>query len=122
MTEIDALDERDLLLRRPTPQLLDRRIAGSPEAAVAALLSVQAQDRNSWRLALRARVEGITAADVDRALTDERSLLVAWLNRGTLHLVRSEDYPWLLALTAPTQVVANARRLVQEGLTPEEPA
>ena len=59
---------------------------------------------------------------MDRALTDERSLLVAWLNRGTLHLVRSEDYPWLLALTAPTQVVANARRLVQEGLTPEEPA
>jgi hypothetical protein len=122
MTEIDALDERDLLLRRTTSQLLDRRIAGSPEAAVAALLAVQAQDRNSWRLALRARVEGITAADVDRALTDERSLLVAWLNRGTLHLVRSEDYPWLLALTAPTQVVANARRLVQEGLTPEEPA
>jgi hypothetical protein len=122
MTEIDALDERDLLLRPTTSQLLDRRIAGSPEAAVAALLAVQAQDRNSWRLALRARVEGITAADVDRALTDERSLLVAWLNRGTLHLVRSEDYPWLLALTAPTQVVANARRLVQEGLTPEEPA
>jgi hypothetical protein len=120
MTEIDALDQRDLLLRRASSQLLDRRIAGPPEAAVGALLAVQAQDRSSWRLALRARVEGITAADVDRALTEERSLLVAWLNRGTLHLVRSEDYPWLLALTAPTQVVANARRLAQEGLTPEE--
>ena len=120
MTEIDALDPRDLLLRRTSSQLLDRRIAGPPETAVGALLAVQAQDRSSWRLALRARVGGITAADVDRALTDERSLLVAWLNRGTLHLVRSEDYAWLLALTAPTQVVANARRLGQEGLTPEE--
>jgi hypothetical protein len=120
MTHIDALDPHDLLLRRTSSQLLDRRIAGPPEAAVGALLAVQAQNRSSWRLALRARVAGITAADVDRALSDDRSLLVAWLNRGTLHLVRSEDYPWLLALTAPTQVVANARRLDQEGLTPEE--
>ena len=36
---------------------------------------------------------GSTAADVDRALSEERSLLITWLNRGTLHLVRSEDYP-----------------------------
>ena len=41
------------------------------------------------------------SADVDRALTDERSLLIATLNRGTLHLVRSEDYPWLQALMTP---------------------
>ncbi len=120
MTEIQAPDQPDLLLRRATSQLLDRRFVGSPEAAVGALLAVQAQDRSAWRLALRARVEGITAADVNCALTDRRSLVVAWLNRGTLHLVRSEDYGWLLALTAPTQAVANARRLAQEGLTPEE--
>lgn len=65
------------------------------------MLAVQAQDRSAWRLALRARVEGITAADVDLALTEKRSLLVAWLNRGTLHLVCTEDYPWLLALPRP---------------------
>ena len=112
--------QRELLLARSASQLLDRRIGGGPVAAVRALLAVQAQDRSAWRLALRARVEGITAADVDGALTGERSLLVAWLNRGTLHLVCSEDYPWLLALTAPTQVVANARRLAQEGLSPDD--
>ena len=65
---------------------------------------------------MRARTRGLTAADVDRALTDERSLLITWLNRGTLHLVRSEDYPWLHALTAPPLVTANARRLAQEGV------
>jgi hypothetical protein len=112
--------QRQVLMRRSAAQLLDRRISGGPVAAVRALLAVQAQDRGAWRLALRARVEEITAADVDRALTDDRSLLVAWLNRGTLHLVCSEDYPWLWALTAPTQVVSNVRRLGQVGLTPDD--
>jgi hypothetical protein len=112
------IDERELLTRRSASQMLDRRIRGGPEAAVRALLAVQAQDKSSWRLALRARVEGITAADVNVALTENRTLVVAWLNRGTLHLVCAEDYPWLLALSAPTQVIGNARRLAQEGLSP----
>jgi len=114
------MSRRLLLIRRVSAQLLDRRIGGGPQPAVRTLLALQAQDRTAWRLALRARVEGITARDVDRALTDERSLIVAWLNRGTLHLIAAEDYPWLWGLTAPTQIVANRRRLAQIGFTPEE--
>lgn len=114
------MDQRQLLLRRSAAQMLDRRVRGGPEAGVRRLLAVQAQDRSAWRLALRARVEGITADDVNVALTEKRSLLVAWLNRGTLHLVCTEDYPWLLALTAPTQVAGNRRRLAQEGLSPDD--
>lgn len=53
----------------------------------------------------------------DRALSGERSLLITWLGRGTLHLVRSEDYPWLLALTAPPLFTGSARRLRQEGVS-----
>ena len=49
-----------------------------------------------------------------------RSLLITWLNRGTLHLVRSEDYPWLQALMTPRLVSGNARRLAQEGVHPDE--
>ena len=112
------MDPRQLLLRRSAAQLLDRRILEGPEAGVRRLLAVQAQDRSAWRLALRARVEGITAEDVNVALTETRSLVVAWLNRGTLHLVCSEDFAWLLALTAPTHVAGNRRRLAQEGLSP----
>jgi hypothetical protein len=41
--------------------------------------------------------------------------VVSWLLRGTLHLVRSTDYWWLHALTAPRMVAANARRLTQLG-------
>jgi hypothetical protein len=114
------MDSRELLVRRSASQLLARRIDRAPEAIVHALLAVQAQDRGAWRLALRARGSGFSAADVDKALTERRSLVVAWLNRGTLHLVAAEDYPWLIALTAPTKVASNRRRLAQEGLTPNE--
>ncbi len=70
------------------------------------------------RLAIRARSGGLAAADVDQALTDERSLVLTWLCRFTLHLICSEDYHWLHALTTPPLRRANERRLAQEGVTP----
>ena len=84
------------------------------------LLAVQGQDPRGARLAVRARTSGVTAADVDRALGEERSLLITWLNRGTLHLVRSEDYPWLQALTTPPLLTSSARRLRQEGVSADD--
>ncbi len=81
------------------------------------LLAVQGQDPRGARLAVRARTAGLAAADVDRALSEERSLLITWLNRGTLHLVRSEDYPLLQALTTPPLVTSSSRRLRQEGVS-----
>jgi Winged helix DNA-binding domain len=65
---------------------------------------------------VRARTAERTAADVERALSEDRTLLVTWLNRGTLHLVRSEDYPWLQALTTPPLLTSSRRRLRQEGV------
>lgn len=44
--------------------------------------------------------------------------MITWCNRGTLHLVASEDYPWLQALTTPPLVTSSTRRLAQEGLPP----
>ena len=87
---------------------------------VARLLAVQAQDLRAARLALRARSAAVTAAGIDAALTDERSVVVAWLMRGTLHLVARDDYPWLLGLTAPTRLSASRRRLAQEGVAPDD--
>ena len=85
------------------------------------LLAVQGQDGRGARLAIRARSRGLTAMDVDRALTHERSLVITWLNRGTLHLVRSEDFPWLHALTSPRMFAGVSRRLREEGVS-ERPA
>ena len=62
------------------------------------------------------------ATDVDRALTEDRSLVITWVNRGTLHLIASDDHAWLHALTTPPVVTGNLRRLEQEGVSPRAAA
>jgi hypothetical protein len=106
----------ELRRRRALAQNLHRP-AGLDEAGVVrGLLAVQGQELRSARRAVRARSRGTTAAAVDRLLTADRTLVVTWVNRGTLHLMAREDYPWLLGLTAPATANANARRLRQEGV------
>jgi hypothetical protein len=104
-----------MLAERLSAQLLAGEPATDPVAVAERLLAIQGQDLRGARLAVRARTSGLTVADVDRSLA-EHALLITWVNRGTLHLMRSEDYPWLHALTAPTLLTANARRLEQEGV------
>jgi winged helix DNA-binding protein len=106
-----------VIAERLTAQLLAGPPARDPVAVAERLLAIQGQDPRGARLAVRARTTGLSAADVDRALTEERSLLITWLNRGTLHLVRSEDYHWLHALTTPPLFTSIARRLSQEGVS-----
>jgi hypothetical protein len=108
--------KRTIVAERITAQGLAGEAARDPVAVAERLLAVQGQDPRGARLAIRARSAGVTAADVDRALTEDRSLLITWLNRGTLHLVRSEDYRWLHALTTPPLLTSAARRLRQEGV------
>ena len=109
----------ELRARRTAAQRLHRPDGADAAALVRGLLAVQAQDARAARLALRARTTGLTAAAVDAALTTERSLVTGWLLRGTLHLVAPEDYAWLLGLTAPGGAASGARRLGQEGVTPD---
>ncbi|MEO6821571.1 MAG: winged helix DNA-binding domain-containing protein [Candidatus Nanopelagicales bacterium] len=101
-------------------QLLSAPPAASALAVTEHLLAVQGQDPRGARLAIRARTHGLTAGEVDRALTEDRTLLITWLNRGTLHLVASADYWWLHALTTPQLATANTRRLAQEGVSPDQ--
>ena len=108
-----------MIAERLTAQLLADPTGQDPVAVVEHLLAVQAQDARGARLAIRARSHGLSAGDVDRSLTADRSLPISWLNRGTLHLVSSDDYPWLHALTTPQLLTGNARRLAQQGITPD---
>jgi hypothetical protein len=91
-----------------------------PGEVVERLLAVQAQDPKGARLAVRARlsetVKAPRASRVDEQL-DAGSLVVGWLNRGTLHLVQTDDYQWLHALTSPGQASSNQTRLRQEGVS-----
>ncbi len=113
--------DRALVAARLRSQLLSGPRARTPAAVVERLLAVQAQDARGARLAIRARSTGVTAADVDAAL-GRRELVIAWLNRGTLHLVTASDYWWLHALTTPRLVTGNERRLRQEGVSPAQAA
>lgn len=106
-----------MLAARLTAQLLSGPPGRSPEDVVRRLLAVQAQDPRGARLAVRSRSVGLGAADVDEALTTRRSLVVSWLNRGTLHLVTPDDYRLLHPLTTPQLVTGNVRRLSQEGVS-----
>ena len=58
-----------MITERFAAQLLTGPPARSAEEVTGRLLAVQAQDPRGARLAIRARSAGLTAADVDRALT-----------------------------------------------------
>ncbi len=109
---------RSLLAKRLAAQRLSGPAADDAVHATRHLLAVQAQDPRGARLALRARVAGGGASAVDRALTSDRSLVITWANRGTLHLIAAEDEPLLHALTTPQLHSASNRRLTHEGVSP----
>lgn len=97
----------------------------SPRAApdvLADVLAVQAQDLAAARLSLRARGAGPTAADVDRAREEERSIVWTWTLRGTLHLVSAADARWLLTLVGRRFIEADRRRMAQLGWDEESAA
>lgn len=113
--------DQQVKARRFAAQLLSGEQARSPVEVAERLLAIQGQDPRGARLAVRSRSSGLTAGDVDRALTEDRSLLITWLNRGTLHLVRSEDYWWLHPLTAKPQFqVGCLRILARLGVSPQQ--
>jgi hypothetical protein len=102
--------------RRLTAQLLAGAPARDPLDVAERLLAIQGQDPRGARRAIRARAAGVRGADIDRELTGQRSLVITTLNRGTLHLIRSVDYPLLQLLTTPPLFTTSATRLAQDGI------
>jgi hypothetical protein len=113
-------DRPDVVRARLSAQLLSGPPAPDTESVLDRILAVQAQDLRGARLAIRSRSSLAEVSDVDEALTTRRSAVISWLNRGTLHLVSSEDYWWLHGLVTPQLRTQSARRLRQEGLGPDE--
>lgn len=110
--------QRSLLASRLAAQRLSGAPAGDVVEATRDLLAIQAQDPRGARLALRVRTRaGGRASALDHALTNERSLIVTWVNRGTLHLIAAEDEAMLHALTTPQLRTGSDRRLRQEGVS-----
>jgi hypothetical protein len=102
---------------RAAAQLLHRpRNPAHPADIAREIAGAQAQDARAGRLTFRARSTRITAAEVDRARTEERSLLLTWAMRNTLHLLNAEDARWMLPLFQPRLEAFARRRLAHFGL------
>ena len=102
--------------QRVAAQLLDRPVARSVIEVVGRLAGVQAQLPSAAALGLSARVDGLTPEAVERARTVDRSIVLVWAMRGTLHLVRADDYGWLVPLVTAPRTPNAHRRLQQEGV------
>src|SRR5437660_12569240 len=80
------------------------------------LCGLQAQDAFAAALAIRVRSTGLLNDDVERARVQERSIVRTWGQRGTLHLLATEDLAWLLPLFGPVFIAASQRRRMELGL------
>ncbi len=81
----------------------------TPEALVAYLGAVQAQDYPMSKWAIGLRVKGSTDAHIESAL-DAGSLVRTHVLRPTWHIVSGHDVRWMLALTAKHIKAASASR------------
>ncbi len=67
-------------------------------------------------LSLRARVKGLTRADVEKALGEERTLVRTWSVRGTIHLMDAGDASWFVSMLGQTFISRSRGRLNGLGL------
>jgi hypothetical protein len=86
-----------------------------PVEVARAIAGAQAQDTYAGPLTFRSRSRDLTAADIERARTEERSLLRTWVMRMTIHLIPTDDAGWWLPLFEPGIARWSSRRLEQLG-------
>lgn len=85
----------------------------TPEAAVAWLGAVQAQDWYGALWAVGSRLRAGSEALVEAAVAQGR-IVRTWPMRGTLHFVAPADVRWMLRLLAPRVIAANRARIERE--------
>ena len=108
-----VLSDRELNRALLARQLLLKRAALSPAAAIERLAGLQAQWAPAPYVGLWSRLSKFTIAELERALA-AHTVIKATLMRGTLHLVSAKDYPALSVATTrarPERWAPAARRL-----------
>lgn len=104
------------LVRLRSQKLFPKAPVGSSAAEIVRSVGgLQAQELPSAALGVRARSVGLTAAGVERARVEERSVVWTWGMRGTLHLLATEDASWLLPLLGPVFAGQGRRRRSELG-------
>jgi hypothetical protein len=111
------IDPARLARLRAATQLIHRPASARDPAEIArSIAGAQAQDVYAGPLTFRSRSRRLTAADITRARTEERSLLRAWVMRRTVHLIPTDDAGWWLPLFEPIFERWSRRRLAQLGM------
>jgi Winged helix DNA-binding domain len=87
-----------------------------PAEVARAIAGAQAQDIYAGPLTFRSRTRRLTLADIDRARTEERSLLRTWVMRMTVHLIPADSAGWMLPIFEPGIEKWSRRRLEQLGM------
>jgi len=121
MVRSSTLTDEQMRRARIAAQLLHRPGRRTVVDLVSHLTGVQAQVLPAASLALRARRSGLTAAAADRARTRDRSIVLCWAMRGTLHLLAADDHAWVVSLVIRRRIENAHRRLRQEGVTGSQP-
>jgi uncharacterized protein YcaQ len=112
-----GIDPAGLARLRAARQLLHRPTNAKDPASIArAIGGAQAQDVYAGPLTFRSRSRSLTAADIKRARTEERSLLRTWVMRTTVHMIPTDDAAWWLPLFEPGIERDTRRRLSQLGM------
>ena len=111
------IDPDRLARLRAATQLLHRPTGARDPAEIArAIGGAQAQDVYAGPQQFRSRSRRLTAEDIGRARTDQRSLLRTWVMRMTIHLIPTEDAAWWLPLYEPTMERWQRGRLGELGM------
>ena len=105
----------DIPRQRLTNQHLTGSGLGDPAAIVRRLGAVQAQDYAGGKWAVGLRGEQLTDAIVEAAL-DNGSIVRTHVLRPTWHMMAADDARWILALTGPRVLAANAGYCRKLGL------
>jgi hypothetical protein len=112
-----GIDRAGLARLRAGTQLIHRPTSARDPAEIArSIAGAQAQDIYAGPLTFRSRSRRLTATDIKRARTEERSLLRTWLMRTTVHMISTEDAGWWLPLFEPRMESDTRRRLSQLGM------
>jgi hypothetical protein len=96
-------------LEQPT---LEQPTLEQPSQVVQWMGAMQAQDYRQALWAVATRTTSATQADVEQAIQD-RSIVLTWPMRGTMHFVAAPDVRWLLELCALRKTSSNSTRWKQ---------
>lgn len=106
-------------LRLCTQRLQPAHALEDAAQVVKAVCGIQAQDMNAAILAVRPRSHELLAEGVQKAREKDKSIVLTWAMRGTMHLISAEDVGWLMPFLAPIFIKQSNHRYKALGLDEE---